>query len=138
MTEHVKYKHSEPYSDLPTDAVLRPYLSVRIQSGGRFVDTLGLVDSGADSSMFHLDFARVLGLDLNSVAPTDTLGIGGTASVWTFQVNLTVLRHRFPASVSFSGTAPKEFGLLGRADFLHAFRVGFDQRGHRALYQDLP
>lgn len=133
MTVTVKYRHLEAYRSLQPGEPLRPYIAVRLQHGGRFQDTLGLIDSGADTSLFHLQWAPVLGLTLDPAAMSNTMGIGGNAATWYFDIFLTVAGRRFPAHVGFSSSMPTAFGLLGRTDFFTAFAVGFDQVGYQAL-----
>jgi len=134
----VRYSHFELYSDHIALGLTRPFIPVRMQAGGRYFDTIGLIDSGADGSFFHADFAQVLGFSLDPAAAVSTNGIGGTVQSWQFDIHLTVRGKRFPARVSFSPTWHKAFGLLGRNDFFTAFDVGFDQTGGRALLRPKP
>jgi hypothetical protein len=48
----VKYAAYETYSQPGGAAVEGPFLPVRLQHGGTYFDTPGLVDSGADGSLF--------------------------------------------------------------------------------------
>jgi hypothetical protein len=135
--ETVRYSRIEPYTPLG-GGPFRPYLPVRLQNGGQFIDTVGLVDSGADVSFFNLQFAAVLGLALDPTKATTTQGVGGQAQCWEFDIHLTVLGKRFPGRVGFSSTWPPVFGLLGRADFFGAFQVGIDEIRQRALFHPSP
>lgn len=123
----LRLSRTESYTRAGLMGPLRPYVAVRIQHGGRFNDTLGLIDSGADNSLFHRQFALILGIDLSGVTKERTAGIGGGADVWYYDVFLTVSAKRFPARVGFSDQAPTQFGLLGRDDFFRAFQIAFDQ-----------
>jgi len=139
MTTVVRYRRSEPYSVLSTVApVARPYLPVRLQYGGRFFDTLGLIDSGADCSLFNLEILSQLGLERTQGRLEPTTGLGGDAATWYFDVHLIVLRQRFLAKVGFAAELPRGFGLLGRADFFRVFQVGIDQRNTMALLHPYP
>jgi hypothetical protein len=64
VTVTVRYARTESYSRLRAGEPYRPYLAVRIQSGGRHFDTVAIVDSGADSTVFDKQLAAVLGLSL--------------------------------------------------------------------------
>lgn len=134
----VNYGLTEPYVQLPNDLIFRSYVAVRLQHGGRFLDTMGLIDSGADSSLFNDQFGAALGLNLSSGQISNTQGVGGVISTVSFDIFLTVLGKRFPARVSFSGQWNPRFGLLGRADFFEAFRVGFDQGNQQVHLHRLP
>jgi len=129
----VKYTRVEGYFSPPSAGSPGPYLAVRIQYKGRALDTYALVDSGCDISTFHTDFATILGIDLANVVPSKTIGIGGVARVFPFDVNLVVLGITLPARVNFCETCPKAFGLLGRQDFFRAFHIGFDEKASQLL-----
>ena len=129
--ETVRYRWVEPYTTQFGDT--RPYIPVRLQHGGRAFDTMGLIDSGADGSLFNLQWAQVLGFTLDPSRVQQTGGVGGTADLWTFDMHITVAGKRFAARVGFSNGCPKEFGLLGRSDFFRAFAVGIDEPGNRVL-----
>jgi len=134
----VNYGLTQPYAPLPMDPTLRPYVSVRLQVGGRYLDTMGLIDSGADSSLFNEQYALGIGLDLSKGHVSTTRGVGGQITLVYFDIFLTVRSHRFPARVGFSQQWPPQFGLLGRSDFFQAFNVGFDQRNQQVLLHGLP
>ena len=139
MTIKVNFGGVEPYSMVPPHTSLRPYIAVRLHSNGKFYDTFGLVDSGADSALFNDQWAGVLGLVLTPGAEVPIGGIGAAGAVaWFFNIHLTVKSRRFAAQVGFSPNTPKQFGLLGRAGFFDAFNLGFDNPGVRLLYSGRP
>jgi hypothetical protein len=88
-----------------------------------------MLDSGADVTMVHSDFAAKLGLDLTKMPPVRVGGIGGT----TIAYEHTVLAHLCgtwaPLRVLFEqGRAPN---LLGRENVFDRLRVSFlHQSGH--------
>ena len=129
----VRYSRVEGYRVAPGWHGRKPYVPVRLRNGGRAIETFGIVDSGADSSLFHRDWATPLGLVIDPTRPALTTGIGGDAQVWYFDIALSVFGKSFTASVGFSDSVPKPFGLLGRADFFAAFSVGFDQSNEQLL-----
>jgi hypothetical protein len=134
MTTKVNYGGTEPYSIIPPHRRLRPYVAVRLQSNGKYWDTFGLVDSGADIVMFNQAWAGPLGLVLTPGAEEAIGGIGGSAVAWFFNIHLTVKSKRFASRVGFGSTIPREFGLLGREVFFDTFNLGFDNPGLRLLY----
>lgn len=129
MTVNVRYARTEAYRPIHPGEPSRPYLPVRIQRGGRYVDTLGIVDSGADNSLFDKQIALVLGLTLDPSTTEPLDGVGGTSRGWYYDL-FSVAGKRFPARVCFADWR-LDCGLLGRADFFKAFNVGFDQRNSR-------
>ena len=132
MTFGVEYSRAEPYRQIGSGPP-RPYLPVRLQIGDRSIDTIGLIDSGADASFFNAQFAEYLGLTLDPSAASASQGVGGTVPTWQLDVELSVLGKSFPASVAFSESWTPTFGLLGRGDFFRAFLVGIDELAQRAL-----
>lgn len=113
-----------------------PALPVVLHYQGRqFGPIQALVDSGADTSLFSVDYAYVLGIDVASCPPIvmiDAFGIQvGTG--YTCALTLEVGGRYIPAEVTFSPA----FGdaLLGRADFFQAFAVGLDQRESVILFE---
>jgi hypothetical protein len=98
---------------------------------------MALVDSGADSSLFHVEWAALLGLHIDPGKAVVVTGIGGGTKCWFLDLYISVAKNRFPAKVGFTEMVSKDAGLLGRADFFQAFDVGFDQRGARVLFHEL-
>ena len=125
-----------PYRQLSLDEPARPFVPVRIRRGDAFVNTRGLIDSGADRSLFSAALAPALGIDLTQLAGTGAArGVGGEDRVDAVDVEMYVAGVRFPARLSFSENWTNAFGLLGRADFFRAFRVAFDERAE-AVFLD--
>lgn len=138
MTVKVNYGGAEPFSVIPPHTAKRPYLPVRLHSNGKYWDTFGLVDSGADITMFNEAWAAPLGLVLTPGTEKPIGGIGGGAFAWFFDIHLTVKTKRFAARVGFGKTIPREFGLLGRESFFDAFRLGFGSPANELLYNTQP
>jgi hypothetical protein len=94
--------------------------------------TPALVDSGADSSMFPLEFAHHLGIDLGSCRREECRTAGGSATqhIWEEGLDVVVqgINRTIHLGASFSETTVV---LLGRADFFQAFRVSIDHRAQR-------
>ncbi len=134
----VRYRYNELYRQLLPTEPFRPYIPVRLEHRGHMFDTLGLIDSGADTALFNSDILQVLGLNLADGRLAPTQGVGGTIDVFRFDIYLAAQGRRFPASVGFSPSWPRQFGLLGRDDFFSAFQVGFDQSNRRVLLNTFP
>jgi hypothetical protein len=132
MTITVKYRQSHSYRSI-VQRTHGPYLAVRLQLGGRHIDTQGLVDSGAERTLFHWDFARALGINLDPTCVESLDIVGGNADVWYVALYMTVANRRMSVDVGFSPAVPPEHGLLGRSGFFDSFDVGLDQRGARLL-----
>jgi len=138
LTVTVRYARQERYRASPINGVMAPLVPVRLQSGGRSADTLGLVDSGADLSMFNAAFAVPLGIDLSLYPDDSSSGLGGSVPVKLVPIRMVVFGKSIDATVQFGMAIPQSFGLLGRADFFGAFSVGFNQRNLQVLLHPLP
>jgi hypothetical protein len=100
---------------------------------------LALVDSGADVvSMFHLDSAARLGIDLSPFRTSAAVGVGGRTTTYICTVELEVEGQRFPADVRFTTGLPATTALLGGHDVFERFRFCFDQRARQLLLQSYP
>ena len=130
----VDYARFGLYSKPLGAAVPGPFTSVSLQYGGRHYDTLGLIDSGADTTIFHTQWALAFRLPLDPAKSESGGGIGGGIRIWRHKIHLIALGERIEADVGFTDGCPKEFGLLGRADFFLAFNLGFDQKSSRFLF----
>ena len=94
------------------------------------VDTLALLDSGADISAIPKNFADTLGLDLSGEKSPE-FGIGGTVDAIDTTMSINVSKghenynFRIPVKVILG---QYDFPmLLGRAGFFDRFRITFDQ-----------
>lgn len=88
-----------------------------------------VVDSGATRCMFHVDFARNLGIDLNNCKTYTTQGIDGPTPVYTHDVTLYIPGGPIQTMVGFKDKLPVA-GLLGMSGFFDHFKVTFDSTGN--------
>jgi hypothetical protein len=133
----VHYSLVEHYKAIPGVEGARPFVGVRLKAPGARVDTWALIDSGADWSLFHADWAEAFGIALDPQQWQVTQVPGGSVSIWFHEMELEVCGMSLQCSIGFSPAAPRAFGLLGRADFFRAFLVGFDHRGASVLLEPL-
>jgi len=73
----VSYEISIGYQGYSIDSQFKPIVALRISIGDYYQDTAALVDSGADYSIFHADFAEALGLSLNAGRRIPLIGLDG-------------------------------------------------------------
>jgi len=127
-----------PYTRIGSSFPLRPYLQVILRNGFATTPLLyGLVDSGADYSIFPYDLAKYLKLDLSNAAIWNFQGTTGKAQfayLASVEVNIlnensTATDFQFSARVGFCEDF--EFGggvLLGQDGFMSEFKTTFNQR----------
>lgn len=108
----------------------RPLIPIRLigRPGFRPIDTLALLDSGADRCVFSEDFAVRLGLDLSTGTPIPIKGAtGGRFSAQILPVTVEIVGIAFDCQAAFtSGNIPYSFigreGIFEKAQW--GFRIG--------------
>ena len=120
------YEYSAHNSGQP-----RPLAEILLWHASRNVRLIGLVDSGADFSVFDIAIADTLGLDRSAAQLIDNVG-PGASSVPTYRGTDALLEiefeaERFPFAGSFAMFPPgsEPLNLLGRRDFFQRFTVQF-------------
>lgn len=109
-----------------------PMLPVRlIGPKGKSVDTFALLDSGADVSIFHGNWARKIGLKLTSGRKEAIKGIGsGQAILFYFhRIGLIVGSNMVRCDVAFSDNLGDELNdqLIGREVVFSKMRFALRQ-----------
>jgi hypothetical protein len=121
---------SFPYRAL-YGALLKPAVPLVIHGPKNRLTTPGLIDSGADYSMFPASFAVPLGIDLATECHQETCTTAGgdvTQHIYeaALEVEIQAMATRIPLKVAFLANVPVV--LLGRTDFFSQFKVLFDER----------
>ncbi len=110
----------------------RPVLPVTVSYGGKTTPPLeGLVDSGADRSVFPVVIALYLGIDLSTCGTIEVGGVIGKDDFYECAVVLRVQGRDINARVWFNPSGSNI--LLGRADVFNRFRFGFLQQSKELL-----
>lgn len=105
-----------------------PVLPVKLVGpGGESPPLMALVDSGADSSLFPMQIAGLLGIDLDRCEKAIGMTAGGPSDryLWNDGLKTTILGKTLRLRGAF-GACPVI--LLGRGDFFATFKVAFDER----------
>lgn len=134
MPRSISFSLEVPYQYTASGLTPEPRLTIRLYSNGRTSPPiLAIVDSGADESVFHVDIATYLGIDL-STCQTETAYTATGESFTTYRcpVTIEVLGLHFNTAVSFAADLDPTEALLGRAELFNEFLFAFDQR-RRAL-----
>lgn len=118
----------------PTDSrgkmVKRPMLEIElIGNGGKKINTLGLVDSGADTTMVNLQYADALGINVDKTKTKDVIGIGnGRVQVYPsmlcFKIKYTDYEMTIP--VWFIDSQNVQI-LLGQEVFFDVHKIKFEK-----------
>lgn len=124
-----------PYIKLPAldpklKWIVRPYIPIRLTGPKGFWEGYGLIDSGADRSLFNIQIAEKIGLSLSGVSNFENFGgiEGGTikASLHEVKVKIVGMDEEIKIRAGFvnsSGVA----AILGQDGFFDAFRIKFER-----------
>lgn len=124
----MKYKY-KPYANTTAangELLTFPIVSVILKSGRTEISIECLVDSGASESLFSLDIARLLGVDLTKTQPQSYIGIG----------NISVPGYKSPVKLKLAGfdtwiafdagfIDQNEMPLLGHSGFFDNYEIIF-------------
>ena len=107
-----------------------PYIPINVKCGGSsWVETMALVDSGADVSVIPKDFAELLGLDIGSKIEKSN-GLGGEVKVVNSSMEINVKNphedYTFTIPVQVIMEETKVPVILGRDGFFDKFVIEFD------------
>jgi hypothetical protein len=107
----------------------RPIIELELIGKSENFNVLGLIDSGADTTMMNIEYAKILGVDLEKADKKEFLGIG-SARVTTFLSSVTMKVKHFDipitTPVAFTDSTSVDV-LLGQEDFFECFRIKFEK-----------
>lgn len=118
-----------PFFDPKLKTIARPYIPIKLTGPKGFWEGYGLIDSGADRSLFNIQIAEKIGLDLTKNRSENFGGIeGGTIEGSIHKVSLQVIGMEkeiglLAGFVSSSGVA----AILGQEGFFDEFRIKFER-----------
>ena len=107
--------------------VKRPIVAVEIFGPLRRATFSALVDSGADISLFQIDIANMLGIDLTNAPTKPIAGISGTITgyyVKAVEIQLEGATARITIPAYFAAS-PTIGALLGQEGFFDQHRIVF-------------
>ena len=92
------------------------------------VKTIAIVDSGADNCLFNIEYAKIIGIDLEKCEKTRTIGVEGEGKE-IFLTNLEIqvenlAKVKVPVGFIDSKSV---IGLLGQAGFFDLHRIKFER-----------
>jgi len=123
----------------------RPIIPVRLTYGDNSVNTQALIDSGADFNVFHLSFAKDLGLNLNMNKRITFGGVGNKKQNLTGYLGVLDLmiyskgeNIEFSTPIVFSEDIPSNgIPLLGETGFFdHLEEIHFYYKRGKIVLQD--
>lgn len=121
-----RYKTYEDHTNDEGDLVLYPLVRVTLKHGRKSVELDCLVDSGASDSLFSVEIADALGIDLSKARQNIYLGIGETTVVgYKAMVQMRLSGFDQWISVSVGFTSQNDMSLLGHSGFFENYEITF-------------
>lgn len=124
-----------PYLKIPLFAIperqfiLKPVIPIRLinpKDKTRTANLHGLIDSGADVTIFSAEYGEAIGLKVEKGRVGKFSGIGeGRITVYFHEVILDVGGHRWISEIGFTYD-PGVVAILGQVGFFEKFRIVFD------------
>lgn len=107
--------------------IKRPMIEIEIYGPKGSHKQLALLDSGADRSLFHIEIANVLGIDLSRGKKSGVTGITGEAEEIVTEIEIQPkFLKRIKIPVGFIDS-PYVGVLLGQEGFFDQHRIKFEK-----------
>ena len=114
-----------PYKEV-NPSISRPIIPIVVKSDNVFILYDGLIDSGADYSIFSLEIAHRLGIKLSNKNATHFMGVGkDEVSGYWGNIDIRVAGIIYKTRVIFARISDFGHGILGQKGFFDQFDVNF-------------
>ncbi len=114
-----------------------PTIKFHIRNKDRETDIYGLIDSGASISIFSLDVAELLGIDIQSGKRRISTGIIGKVEIFIHELEIKIFDNWFPCKIGFSKDITTSFNLLGREDFFIRHLITFNEKDRKTIIKEV-
>jgi hypothetical protein len=106
----------------------RPVVDVEIFGPKNSISTFALLDSGADNCLFHFEYAKAIGIDLDKCKKSATMGVeGGKIEIYLTEIQIKVKGlEKIKVPVGFIKSNSVN-GLLGQIGFFDLNRIKFER-----------
>ncbi len=106
-----------------------PIVYLKVWTGNRWLYLQAYVDSGASWSVFHVDVAKLLGINLSKAKRRYVeLGNGSVLPIYLQRIKVRFAGVEFTVPAGFSDALHMGFNLMGRAGFFNRFSMSFNDR----------
>jgi|SRR3989344_450334 len=125
----MKYTYTSFYIENRPKAIKRPMIEIEVFGSDDSKTFDALIDSGADVSLFNLEIAEALGIDLTNAKSANFIGIAG--NVDGYRVDKTKIKvNGFSNTVEIPACfvdSPSVGILLGQDGFFDLHRIKFEK-----------
>lgn len=115
------------FSYQKTEGQWYPIVPVTLVYQTKFVVTSGLVDSGANISLFRPEVAAALSIQIKKGKEIELRGLGGKVKGYLHKIDFLVAGVSFRSELVFLEKEMVNFNLLGRKGFFERFQIHFDE-----------
>lgn len=125
----MKYKYSGDFSSSGKKMIKRPVVEVELYNGDKSIKGLALIDSGADKSLFNIEYAKEIGIELAGARKENFIGIGGreiTCHIVEIEIKIEHIDKRCRIEVGFIESETVSM-LLGQEGFFDQHRIKFEK-----------
>lgn len=128
----MKYKYSAFLPPATSDKwIKRPLIQIEVFSGKNVIKFNALIDSGADKSLFNVEVAKLIGLDLEKAKPHSFVGIGGKQEIKAYlidevEIKVEGMDKKIKIPVGFINSDSVGL-LLGQEGFFDQYRIKFEK-----------
>lgn len=121
-----KYRRLRDKSGTALQHARLPLLPVRLAYGGRHIDLVCLIDSGAGDCLFDAEVADELGIDVESGEEREYFGFNGQGTIgYVHPVRLQVYGFSEWIDLSAGFIEGLPVSLLGQSGFFDSYEVSF-------------
>lgn len=116
-----------PYRSDPHGNIF-PIIPLAITFADMTQEFYALIDSGATVSVFRMEVADELGIEIEKGKKIYLGGVGGRIKGYIHTLDVEIAGKKFRCPVVFSGEYLVSFNLLGREAFFPRFRIIFEEK----------
>jgi hypothetical protein len=116
-----------PYQPDPKGQLF-PVVPLRFHFKNTIIDSSALIDSGATVSVFKIDVAKQLPIEVEKGKEIYLGGVGGHIKGFIHELELEVADKKFNCPIVFSYEYLVSFNLLGREVFFKKFSIIFEEK----------
>lgn len=125
----------QPHISKEKSWIGRPLIPVRLFYKDAHVDIYALIDSGADSSIFHSSIAKLLGVNLRDGRKETFFGISGVSQgidVYFHKIKFQIIGSLDIVEMEVGFTdSPGVAAILGQAGFFDNYHIKFERDKER-------
>ncbi|MEK7536863.1 MAG: hypothetical protein AAB584_00245 [Patescibacteria group bacterium] len=125
----------QPHISKQKSWISRPLIPVRLFYKNKHIDVYALIDSGADSSIFHSSIADLLGVNLRDGRKESFFGISGSnygIDVYFHKIKLQIIGSSDTVEIEVGfAYSPGVAAILGQNGFFDNFHVKFERDKER-------